>query len=643
MLARLLPLVLLLAYGLAFAAVALGFSVIGFDDHPGQLYRVWHVLTRGPAPWAWNPGWWTGYPELQFYPPAFAYAVALLHVGSGGLVPVTAGYHLLVWTAYLAPGATVWLLLRRALGDGWLALPGAFVASTLSAGLTSGVEGGVQWGMVPARLGWALLPMVALSAAGFMNGHRQPWTSAALVAAVVLVHPAHAPAAAVIVVLACLVGARRHVALASAAVALGLAAGLTAFWTLPLLVRVEHTRALAWGTLSLRDTFGHPLAFLLVALAVAAHAKLGERTPIRAMLTLLPWVMSAVVLVDALVLEPLGVRWLPADRVADSAWLAFVLSAGATAGWLIGSLAPRGTPARAVLSLGAVGIAIVVMLPARTATLWPRGPGWARQETIERGLRLRALWSILADAPAGRVLFVRSGVPLVYGLEWWRPHSHITALTPLEARRDIVNGTFTHPSPVAAFVYRGDAGPGAIRELVERLDGHRLFGRDLGELDAETLDRIADRLGVSVVVALDEDLPRLRALADGPRFIRARAAPPFLVYVRRAPVELPREIAPGHLQLSVAGDGAWATARIAYYPLWRATSAGRPLATRRGPLGDLEVETPRSGPVDLRYEAGAVELTGVLVTAGSLVVLASIWATSRPWRRRGADDSRGID
>jgi hypothetical protein len=633
MLARVLPLALLLAYGLAFAAAALGLSVIGFDDHPGQLYRVWHVLTRGPAPWAWNPGWWAGYPELQFYPPAFAYAVALLHVGSGGLVPVTAGYHFLVWMAYLAPGATVWLLLRRVLGDGWLALPGAFVASTLSAGLASGVEGGIQWGMVPARLGWALLPVVALSAAGSMNGHGRPWTNAALVATVVLVHPAHAPAAAVIVVLAALVSIRRrHVALAAAAVALALAAGLTAFWTLPLLVRVEHTRALAWGTLSLRDTFGHPLAFLLVGLAVMAHASRGGRTPIRAMLTLLPWVLSAVVLVDALVLEPLGVRWLPADRLADSAWLAFVLSAGATAGWLIGSLAPQGTRARALLSVGAVGVAIVVMLPARTATLWPRGPGWARQETIERGLRLRALWSILAEAPTGRVLFVRSGVPLAYGHEWWRPHSHLTALTPLEARRDIVNGTFTHPSPVAAFVYRGDAGPGAIRQLVERLDGHRLFGRDLDRLDADTFNRHADRLGIGAVVALDEDLPRLRALVDNPLFARSRDTPPFVVYVRRAPLELPREIAPDRLRLS--GADAWTPARVAFYPLWRATSDGRPVAVRRGPAGDLEVgPLPAGATVDLVYERGAAETAGMLVSAVSVVVLASGWVACALRRR----------
>ena len=51
------PLLILVAYGAAFAAAALGVSTPAFDDHPGQLYRLWHVVTQGPAPWAWNFGW----------------------------------------------------------------------------------------------------------------------------------------------------------------------------------------------------------------------------------------------------------------------------------------------------------------------------------------------------------------------------------------------------------------------------------------------------------------------------------------------------------------------------------------------------------------------------------------------------------
>ena len=646
MFANVFPLALLLAYGVAFAWAALGFSLIGFDDHPGQLYRVWHVVTRGIAPWAWNSGWWTGYPELQFYPPGFAYVVALLHFGSWGALSVAASYQAFVWIGYLAPALTVWLLLRRVLGEGWSALPGAFVALTLSAGLASGVDGGVQTGMVPARLGWALLPLLPFTLAGWMEGARGfPWAMVPLLAGVALIHPAHLPAAVVLVLVAAFVTVRRRrVALGHVTIALGLAAGLTAFWTVPLLVRAEHTRALAWGSLSPREMFSHPLALALVVLAafdVLTWLRSRSRaSPTAALLAVFPWAMVIVVCVDAYVLEPLGVRWLPADRVADSAWLAFVLSAGATTGRLMASVAGNRRRFRGALALAAVAVAVAIALPSRALTLWPRASEWTRYETIERGMRLDALWSTLRAAPAGRVFFVRSGVPLVYGSDWWRPHSHVTAMTPLTTGREIVNGTFTHPSPVAALVYRGDAGRGAIRELVERLDGRRLFGRDLDALDADTFNRYADRLGVSVVVALDEDLPHLGALRDNAVFARVPSSPPFLIYTRRSAVPLPREITAGHLRLPVDSthDG-WLPARIAYYPLWRATSEGRPLPTRRTAFGDLEVRSPGPGTtIDLIYERGPAETAGVMVTTLSVVTLAVIWWTTRRevTRRSGA-------
>ena len=50
-----------------------------------------------------------------------------------------------------------------------------------------------------------------------------------------------------------------------------------------------------------------------------------------ALLATFPWAMAVVVLVDALALEPRGIRWLPADRVADSAWLATALDRPAAA------------------------------------------------------------------------------------------------------------------------------------------------------------------------------------------------------------------------------------------------------------------------------------------------------------------------
>ena len=631
------PLALLVAYGLAFGMAALGASPLGVDDHPGQLYRLWHVVTRGPAPWAWNPDWWAGYPELQFYPPGFAYAGALLQRASVNALSVSAAYQALVWIAYLAPGLTTFLALARLLRSGWLALPGAFVALTLSAGTTSGVEGGVHIGMIGARLAWAFVPLLLLLLVPWIEEDRRlPSSAALLVAAILLTHPAAMPAAGTLIAVGALVRPPRGARLGSALVALGLATAMTAFWTLPLVLRLEHTRALAWGDPpGVGGGFGASLA--LLALLGLARARGAGRSAF--VVALFPWAMALVTLVDRFALEPLGVRWLPANRVADGAWIAFILAAGL--GWsgargTNGHTArradaePRSRFRRREVLVGLAGVLLVVLLSLRpgTFTLWPRAADWPSLRSVERGLRLGDLWTALREAPPGRVLFVRSGVPLVYGAprgtEWYRPHTHVTALAPVFAGRAIVHGTFTHPSPIAALIYRGDAGPGPITRLAEQLDGRSLFGRPLESLDPETFNGYAERLGISVVVALDEDASRLRALDDNRVFAKRASPAPFLIYVRREAVVLPRAVAAGRWTITLPADrDGWVSTRTAYYPLWRARVQGEPIATRRGDLGDLEVRLSGSGSpraVDLAYGPGTPEIAGIVVSVVGGVV-----------------------
>jgi hypothetical protein len=628
------PLLVLLAYGLAFAAMALGTSVPVFDDHPGQLYRVWHVVQRGPAPWAWNPGWWAGYPEMQFYPPGFAYAGAGLHAVTLGVLSVETAYLVLVWTAYLAPGLTAFWLLARLVGSGWAALPGAFVALTFSAGAASGVEDGVRFGMIAARLAWALLPVLVGVVLPWANGVTTVllWAAPIVLASIVITHPTHLPAGVVIVVLAALARPARPRRLRRAVGALMVGAGLSAFWTLPLLARLAETRPLAWGRFDAR-TLGTQLLdqpLLLALLLGAGLATMMAATPGERLVARLPWVLALVVAVDHLVVEPLGVRWLPADRLADGAWLTVVLAAGFAAARALqrwgGRLAVRAAAATlAVAMLSVLG---------NPLSLWPRATDWPAYAQTARGLRLDALWSMLDAAPPGRVLFVRSAVPLVHGGDWWRPHTHVLSLTPIATGRAIVSGTFTHPSPVAAAFYSGTVVFGPITRLAEQLDGRELFGQPLEVLDAATFTDRADRLGVSAVVAIEDDAPRLRGFDTNPDLARQSPLPPFIVYFRRSEVTMPRIGASGHVTVSPGESTAeWSTVRIAYYPLWRATRDGQALETRRGPLGDLEVRvTGGRGPIALSYGPGPSEYLGLLTSAATLVG----WIARTTFSRRRA-------
>ncbi len=633
-----LPLVLLLGFGVAFASATLGGTMLGFDDHPGQLYRMWHVLTYGPAPWAWDRGWWAGYPEMQFYPPGFAYLGAALAWATAGVLDIRTVYQAVLWLAYLLPGLTTYFALARLTGTRWLALPPAFVALTLSAGLASGVDGGVRTGMVGARLAWALLPLVLSLVARWLDGHRPLSPAVApLLAAIVLLHPAQLPSAVALLVLALPLAAAPWPTRARDALgALALGVTLTGFWTLPLVVRLAETRALAWGTLQLGD-IAHPLPVVLAALAVAG---LLDHAPLAAGPRLAFWWLPATVVitgVDRLAAEPLGLRWLPADRVVDGAWIALVVAAGIGTARLARRLEAMPIPPRVALALRApaLGLAVtalfaLVSIGGETLMLRPRAAVWPSLVSIEWGLRLPDLWSLIGRLPEGRMLFVRSGVPLVYGADWWRPHTHVTALAPVNSGRDIVHGTFTHPSPIAALVYRGDADRGPIRELAEQLDGHTLFGEPLDSLDTAQFTARADRLGVVAVVALEDDVTQLHWLAESTPFRRQLSLAPFVVFARENGVALPAA-RDGVWRVPLAGDaGGWTSARVAYYPLWEAEIDGGPVETRRGADGLLEVRLGRAPQtVTLRYGPGAPEIAGIALSAVALIAWAVVaWRSS---------------
>ena len=631
-----LPLVLLLGFGVAFAAATLGGAMLGFDDHPGQLYRLWHVLTYGPAPWAWDRGWWAGYPELQFYPPGFAYLGALLASATTGVFDVRAVYQALLWLAYLLPGITTYVVMVRLTGQRWLSLPAAFVALTLSASLASGVNGGVRIGMVGARLAWALLPVLLALLARWLDEPR-PLSSAMapLLAAITLLHPAQLPAAVALLALAVALGVPWQARAREALRALALAAALTAFWTLPLLARLAETRALAWGALTLDDVV-RPLPLVLGALAVAAVV---DRAPMSAGARLALWWLPAMIVVTALdrfAAEPLGLYWLPADRVVDGAWMALVVAGGVGAARLARRLEAVPFMPRVAVALRAPAVGLgtavafaLLSIGSETLLLRPRPADWPSLISIERGLRLPDFWSLLSRLPEGRMLFTRSGVPLVYGANWWRPHTHVTALAPAESGRDIVHGTFTHPSPIAALVYRGDADDEPITELTERHDGHTLFGEPLDSLAPSQFNERAERLGIVAVVALDDDVNQLGWL-DGTPFRRRLLLAPFVVFARETAVAVPvaRE---GVWRVALAGEaGGWTSARVAYYPLWRAEADGAALDTRRGDDGLLEVRLTRATQtVTLRYAAGGPELAGLALSAAALVA----WAAAALKRR----------
>jgi hypothetical protein len=179
-----------------------------------------------------------------------------------------------------------------------------------------------------------------------------------------------------------------------------------------------------------------------------------------------------------------------------------------------------------------------------------------------------------------------------------------------------VNGTFTHPSPIAGLVYTGSADNRPITRLVEERDGRTLFGQPVEALDASSFERLAARLGISTVVALDEDEGRLDFLTADAAFGRPRRVGPFLVFFARHPRPLPARVAPQRWRVRAVGSAAFVRTTFAYSPLWRAYADGNRLEVRRDDLGLLEVGRPPGGAADfeLAHAPGVIEWVGLSIT-----------------------------
>jgi len=667
-------LALLAGLALAAAGFLLRNDLFLYGDHPGQFMRLWYPVRVSHHLLGWNPLWYAGYPELQFYPPGFVLLGWLLDLLTLGRLEPFALYQLLLFVAYLLPGMTVYLLLSAVTRRRWMGLVGGVLALAFD-GLWGGTAA-LFVGLVAERLAFGLVPLVMLAGwravhapgsgyaprsgyapgSGYARRSLGWWLLLALaLAATLLMHPFHTVGPLLFLALLAVTRPGRWRLLAGLVGAGTLAAGLAAFWLLPLLAHSEYAAPMLRADIgqSLDWLFGpgiQPyLGAALLSLPLLAVERLRPARPFLLATLATALALVAFVLFDHLVLlDRLGFFLLDPVRFSAEIYLAWVLLAGLGLAWIPAWFA-RGSARRRWVSAGLGALVLILLI------------GWLARPTLSMlrehrdpahflaGARgaygLDEAWEELAGG-TGRVLFTS------HYLHLGQVPTALKAATPYFAGRPIVGGTFSHWSPVARVLWVGRTDVDLLPGQVELSDDLSLGGRPWPDwTDVEFLDLCRD-LNVTTVAATWDDANARTFLDAAPHFVsyysddlfvlyRVLDAEPALVEVEGPGTAALLQAGPAALEVRVEGAAAGSVLRIKItdYPLWQVRRGDEMLAHRPDGRGLMTVSLPPGNyDLALSYRPGPVERlsSGLSLAAAALgLILAAAFVRSYPVHKPG--------
>jgi hypothetical protein len=653
-------------------------SLFIFGDHPGQFMRFWYPLAVSLPKYGrildWNPLWYTGYPELQFYPPGHVLTGLLLNALTLGRLGPERVYNLIPVLALVLPGFTAFAFMRVVLEPlgRWPARVAGVVAAWLALTFTPmwGGTNSVPIGMLGERLAFGLVPLALLGGWRLVDrpGAARLALAALALAALMLMHPFHAPAVVLATAGYALAGwvfgrARRQQAHPRPlwpwlAAWLGLALGFVAWWLVPLLAhQTPYTASLIRTNLGqTRDWLTtDPINIVawtaLPALALLWHRDLRLPATVTALVLLIP-VIALGILFDAVVLFG---RWSftafdPIRFIAEY-YMALLLLTGAAAGAVTSRFLWRRPVIAAALSVLLV-LKLGSYMPVFTHDLriWTNFPVQATKDELFQHDAFKGLWNALRDDPAagGRVIFTSYYTEVPYP-DGWTVSTSIKAMTPYFTGREIVGGTFSHWSPVARLLWVGNPWARVLPERVELEDDQRLFGVAWKDMDDAQLVEKLRALNVSTIVADGHDTNARARLDASPLFERFWDNGWFYLYHLRGTVSpswisaqgataqlIERSPRQWTVQVDQAEPGATLTARMAVYPLWSAEAMGQKLAITPDDYAQQRVALPPGGPytVTFTYREAWPEGLGLALTLLSLLVMALLLFPVRPMARR---------
>ncbi|MBI3538008.1 MAG: hypothetical protein HY070_10680 [Chloroflexi bacterium] len=621
-----------------------------YGDHPTLYWKFWYALN---VSWAqnhqlidWNPFWYAGFPDLQFYPPGYVIIGWLLNLITLGKLSTAFLYESVLWIAFTLPGLTIYYALSS-LRFGRLA---AFIGGVLGLTFPTFLDGtnALFIGMIGSRMAFGLNALVLTFSIAFLEGKaaKHAFLAILAMALAILAHPYHEIGIAISLGLFAIA---RRISLARAGARLLLiflpAALLDAFWLMPLMAHsstemipvIRSTWDQTWRLLTDNSLLVYAF-FAIVTLARARHEQDPLRRSVLWTLFGLLLIIPALITADYLFLiERLRVYLLDGVRLIGEYYLPIILlcAIGIAYGveWVQARLAlPR-------IAAPAIGFLIgaIFLVPTLQTTAYFQSRANEEPRFLHAAIQdydLKEFWQTL-EASSGRVLFTSFYTNLSRKNTDPLPTT-LTALTPLFTRRAMMGGTSTHWSPIAALMWSGKINPPVLWGLSEEQDDRALFGVPLESLSPDSLWEICVRFNITTIVASVNDFQTRTFLDSSSRFHSYYNNGFFYVYqvvenenewadATNARVQITRLDAHQiNLHVYSANLDANAQVKVYTYPLWRAQmSSGEPLSIKRDEFGLMQISLPRGEDynVELRYELGTAERLGESISIASVIVI----------------------
>jgi hypothetical protein len=244
----------------------------------------------------------------------------------------------------------------------------------------------------------------------------------------------------------------------------------------------------------------------------------------------------------------------------------------------------------------------------------------------ETRYNLPAVWKAMAVTP-GRILFTS-----YYTLFFDVPTS-LKAATPILTGREIIGGTFTTRTPVAAYIWTGQANLPVMRGKIEHQDDKTLAGVAWANMSDEFLFDLARHLNVTLIATTLLDA-NARAFLDASShfklvwsnglffFYGVNGYEPTWAEAEQATAVVTRyDHTAVDVNISNAAPGATLAVKVAHYPLWQAEAEGQPLPIQSDERGLMRLALPPgSYTIHLRYQPGWPERIGMVVSLATAVV-----------------------